>query len=167
MATRITTKAALARELGLTRGRISQYIASGMPVLPDGRVDVSEAKRWVAENVVRPDRVTSEGYHEAKRIDAIFRAKLMWLAYERRASALVERAAVRKRLDSHFSTLRAGLAAMTDRLAPQLAGERDAKRVHVLLRDALVVELTRLADVIGGDAMPECFPRPGTNSPLA
>lgn len=73
----MVTKAALAREFGLTRGQISQYIAMGMPVVPDGHVDVLEATRWLAENVIRPDRATSERYQEARRIDAIYRAKLM------------------------------------------------------------------------------------------
>ena len=34
----ILTKAALAEELDVTRGRISQLIGQGMPVRPDGRI---------------------------------------------------------------------------------------------------------------------------------
>jgi hypothetical protein len=36
----VLTKAALAKELEVTRGRISQLIGQGMPVRPDGRIDL-------------------------------------------------------------------------------------------------------------------------------
>uniref|UniRef100_UPI003F6E71DB hypothetical protein n=1 Tax=Elioraea sp. TaxID=2185103 RepID=UPI003F6E71DB len=44
-------KSELARYWDVTKARVSQYIARGMPVLPDGRVDLAEAEMWRAENV--------------------------------------------------------------------------------------------------------------------
>ncbi len=42
MAERIT-KAELARRLGVSKARVSQYIGMGMPTLPDGAVDFKTA----------------------------------------------------------------------------------------------------------------------------
>lgn len=41
------TKAAFAVELGVTKGRVSQYLKSGMPVRDDGKVDRVEALNWL------------------------------------------------------------------------------------------------------------------------
>ena len=45
-----TTKSALAAELGITRGRVSQYAAAGMPVRSDGKLNREEAIQWVAKH---------------------------------------------------------------------------------------------------------------------
>lgn len=43
----IVTKAAFAVELGVTKGRVSQYLKGGMPVRDDGKVDRVEALNWL------------------------------------------------------------------------------------------------------------------------
>jgi hypothetical protein len=45
------TKTELAERLGLTKGRVSQLVAQGLPVEPDDRVDAVEAARWVLDNL--------------------------------------------------------------------------------------------------------------------
>lgn len=45
------SKSALAREIGVTPGRVSHYVARGLPVLPDGRVSRAAASAWIAANV--------------------------------------------------------------------------------------------------------------------
>jgi transcriptional regulator with XRE-family HTH domain len=45
------TKSELAERLGLSRSRVSQLVAQGLPVEPDGRVDAVEAARWVLDNL--------------------------------------------------------------------------------------------------------------------
>jgi plasmid maintenance system antidote protein VapI len=45
------TKSELAERLGLSKGRVSQLVAQGLPVLPDGQVDAIEAARWVLDNL--------------------------------------------------------------------------------------------------------------------
>jgi hypothetical protein len=47
----VITKAALARELGLSRARISQLCRTGLPVRPDGKLDRAKAVAWVKANV--------------------------------------------------------------------------------------------------------------------
>ncbi len=46
----IITKAALAAELGITKGRVSQYVKAGMPVREDGKLDREAALGWTKLN---------------------------------------------------------------------------------------------------------------------
>src|SRR3954447_15566816 len=49
----VTSKSALATELGITRGRVSQYVSAGMPTLADGKLDREAALRWIAKKHYR------------------------------------------------------------------------------------------------------------------
>ena len=49
----VTSKSALAAELGITRGRVSQYVSAGMPTLADGKLDREAALRWIAKKHYR------------------------------------------------------------------------------------------------------------------
>jgi len=49
--TDVITKAELARELNLSRARISQLCKSGLPIRPDGKLNRAEAVAWVEGNV--------------------------------------------------------------------------------------------------------------------
>lgn len=46
----ITTKAALAAELRISKARVSQYVKAGMPVRSDGKLNREEALRLVSTN---------------------------------------------------------------------------------------------------------------------
>jgi len=48
----IVRKSELARRLGISRARVSQYIQFGLPVHDDGRVDLERACEWILENVI-------------------------------------------------------------------------------------------------------------------
>ncbi len=50
MAERIT-KAELARRLKISKARVSQYCAMGMPTLPDGTLDYEVAAAWIRAHV--------------------------------------------------------------------------------------------------------------------
>src|ERR1039458_8320855 len=54
-------KSELARELGLSRGRVSQLLREGMPARPDGLVNREECVAWYRENVVARCRELDEG----------------------------------------------------------------------------------------------------------
>src|ERR1035438_3064943 len=47
----VITKAELARELELSRARISQLCMMGLPVRPDGKLNRAEDVAWVKANV--------------------------------------------------------------------------------------------------------------------
>src|SRR4051794_28611343 len=59
----VTTKSALAAELGISRGRVSQYMRRGMPELPDGKLDRERCLRWI----VRSHYQRYGGDHGARR----------------------------------------------------------------------------------------------------
>ena len=48
----ITTKSALAAELGITKSRVSQYVRRGLPVRSDGRLDRTSALNWLAQHQI-------------------------------------------------------------------------------------------------------------------
>jgi hypothetical protein len=45
------TKTAFAKHLGVSPGRISQYIKAGMPVRWDGRVNIVDGERWIRRRI--------------------------------------------------------------------------------------------------------------------
>jgi transcriptional regulator with XRE-family HTH domain len=48
------TKSELAERLAVTKGRVSQLLADGLPVEADGRVDALAAAEWVLSNLNNP-----------------------------------------------------------------------------------------------------------------
>ncbi|MFM9860571.1 hypothetical protein RUR49_19095 [Pseudoxanthobacter sp. M-2] len=44
------SKGELAKRLGVTAGRVSHFVNRGLPVLPNGRVDLNEALAWYEDN---------------------------------------------------------------------------------------------------------------------
>jgi len=49
----VTSKSALAAELGISKARVSQYVLAGMPTLADGKLDREAAIRWIAKKHYR------------------------------------------------------------------------------------------------------------------
>ncbi|MCJ2077893.1 hypothetical protein MKK68_19975 [Methylobacterium sp. E-016] len=66
----IITKAALADELSISRARVSQYVAKGLPVRSDGKLDRSEALNWLHTNVVGLNTFEDRGVNRAGRLAA-------------------------------------------------------------------------------------------------
>src|SRR3954452_21968395 len=68
----VTSKSALANELGISKVRVSQYVLAGMPTLADGKLDREAALRWIAKKhhqrfggdhgALRAKKLVSEGY---------------------------------------------------------------------------------------------------------
>ncbi|GEM_PF-2508854 len=56
----VITKAELARELRISKARVSQYVAQGLPALENGRLDREAALAWIADNV-EPGRAPGRG----------------------------------------------------------------------------------------------------------
>ncbi len=49
----VVRKGELAQRVGVSAARVSQWVAAGLPVLPDGRVDLQQALDWITKNVDR------------------------------------------------------------------------------------------------------------------
>ncbi len=69
----ITTKANLAAELRVSKARVSQYGAAGMPIRPDGKIDREQALAWIVKNVT-PD-VEDKGAARAAKLLSEARAR--------------------------------------------------------------------------------------------
>lgn len=64
----ITTKAALADELGVTRARVSQYVKAGLPVRSDGKLSRGDALNWLNRNVLGLNTQEDRGVNRAARL---------------------------------------------------------------------------------------------------
>jgi len=49
----IVKKGELAQRLSVSAARVSQWVRAGLPVQPDGRVDLQQALDWITKNVDR------------------------------------------------------------------------------------------------------------------
>jgi len=49
----VVRKGELAQRVGVSAARVSQWVAAGLPVLPDGRVELQQALDWITKNVDR------------------------------------------------------------------------------------------------------------------
>lgn len=64
----ITTKAALADELGISRARVSQYVRDGLPVRSDGKLNRDEALNWLNRNIRGLNTGADRGVNRAARL---------------------------------------------------------------------------------------------------
>ncbi len=49
----VLKKGELAQRVGVSAARVSQWVAAGMPVRPDGKVELQQALDWITKNVDR------------------------------------------------------------------------------------------------------------------
>jgi hypothetical protein len=150
------SKAAFAERVGLTRGRISQLIAQGLPVLPDGRIEVEAGLRWMEENLDPGRRGkggtqsgTTPSLAEARRLHEIVKVQRAKLAYERERGDLVNRSAVKVAVFARAKAERDAHMAWVARVTPLLAAELGADPARTfaaldrLMREHLV-DLARI-----------------------
>jgi hypothetical protein len=146
------SKTQLAAILGVTKGRISQMVALGMPVEPDGSVDSAAANRWIEGNIARQDPAVSDTYQQARLINMIFSGKLLRLEYQTRSGRMVEREQVRQRINEHLAVIRSSLDKFVADTSPAIAAETDRRKVHSLMRTEITRSLHRLSTILGGRA---------------
>lgn len=128
------SQAELARRLGLTRGRISQYKSCGMPVRPDGKVEVSEALDWIARNTdpnrrkhaVEPGNGNASppaDFNEIRTEHERVKLARARQAYERESGVTVYKADVEAAIYARARMEREAHENFTVRVAPLLAAE--------------------------------------------
>jgi len=130
-------KKAFGELVGVSPGRVSQMIADGLPVEPNGRIDIAAGKLWIKENV-SPTRSAAQAAQGdlpfAAQPDAA--AEHARLAKERADTQALKNAQMRKELvsadevertwASEWRTLRSSLLATPSRLRhllPHLSAE--------------------------------------------
>lgn len=153
------SKTAFATRVGLTKGRISQLVAEGLPVRPDGQIDVAEGLAWIEDNLdpsrrnkggvaASPARVSTT-LAEAKRLHEIVRVQRARLAFEREQGQLVETVAATRTVFARARAERDAHMAWVQRTAPLLAAEvgADPRATFAALDRMMREHLDYLADI--------------------
>lgn len=151
------TKTAFAVRVGLTKGRISQLIAEGLPVLADGNIDVAEGLAWIEANL-DPGRRNKGGatttggtatLAEAKRLHEIVKVQRARLAYEREQGRMIDAHEARRTVFARARAERDAHLAWVQRTAPLLAVElgADPQATFAALDRMMREHLEHLADL--------------------
>jgi phage terminase Nu1 subunit (DNA packaging protein) len=91
---KVLSKSQLAGALGVSRGRISQLIAVGLPVRADSKIDLDEAAAWYRTNVkrssARPEVASPPNIVSVNSEKTLTEARrqLEWVRLERESLAL-------------------------------------------------------------------------------
>jgi hypothetical protein len=174
----IINKTELARRLGVSAPRISQLIGRGLPVRPDGKIDLESALAWVSANVDRSnaagsklqptpavpvaqspmpsiDTVRPAPQADPARALLIGRARMAFARAKREeraerlaAGELLERRDVVEFLAATMLMFRDALLSQPDRMAASLAAVNDTAEAHRLLKADVHALLTRLSKAI-------------------
>jgi len=152
------TKADFARRVGLSRGRISQLIAKGLPVTAEGAIDPARALAWMEDNldadrrnkggVARPTGVAGPSLAEARRLLLLVQVQRARLAFDRERGELVEAAATRAAVFARARLERDAWQAWVTRAAPELASAlgADTHACHAALDRLVREQLAHLAE---------------------
>ncbi len=126
------TKSAFAARVGLTKGRISQLVAEGLPVRRDGKIDVDAGLAWI-ENNLDPARRNKGGaaavtaksatLAEARRLHEIVKVQRAKLAFEREKGLLIDAEAAERTVFARAKAERDAHIAWVQRSAPVMAAE--------------------------------------------
>jgi len=130
------SKTAFAARVGLTKGRISQLVAEGLPVRRDGRIDVDAGLAWI-ENNLDPARRNKGGapavttksatLAEARRLHEIVKVQRAKLAFEREKGLLIDAGAAERTVFARAKAERDAHIAWVQRSAPVMAAELGVK----------------------------------------
>ena len=151
------SKADFAARVGLTRGRISQLIAEGLPVQADGRINIEAGLSWM-ENNLDPDRRNKGGVArqegsgpslaEARRLHLIVQVQRAKLALEQERGTLINADEAVNTVFARARAERDAHIAWVQRSAPVIAGElgADPNKTFAVLDRLMREHLEQLAD---------------------
>lgn len=154
------SKKGFAELIGVSPGRVSQLIASGLPVEPNGRIHVGRGKAWVAENV-DPNRrrasldapTLSPALLSPRALRDASEAEIARLKAERMGGALIDKAAALRTIESRARAERDAWIGWVNRAAPEIANATGAELAAIVAAlDRLVREqLVTLASLPIGE----------------
>ena len=155
----VETKTAFAERVGLTKGRISQLVAEGLPVRADGQIDVAVGLAWIEDNLdparrnkggaVAGSNARTSTLAEAKRLHEIVKVQRAKLAYEREQGKLIDADEARGTVFARARAERDAHMAWVQRTAPLLAAEvgADPRATFAALDRMMREHLEHLADL--------------------
>ena len=159
------TKAGFAARVSVTKGRVSQLISQGLPVQPDGRIDIEKGLAWIEDNldpVRRGKGGTVTGrtatLAEAKRLHEIVKVQRAKLAYEREKGELIDASAAERTVFARAKAERDAHIAWVQRSAPIIASElkTDVAPVFTVLDRLMREHLEHLAETPLEDLRDAC-----------
>lgn len=110
--------------IGVSPGRVSQMIADGLPVEPNGRIAIAKGKAWVAANVDqnrRRARVDGGLFDSSKREREAAEARIANFKADRLADRLIDRDATLRTIETRARVERDAWIGWVNRAAPELA----------------------------------------------
>jgi len=154
------SKKGFAELIGVTPGRVSQLIASGLPLEPNGRINVTRGRAWVAENVDPNRRRASVDASQAllppispRAAREISEAEIARLKAKRMGGQLIDREATLRAIESRARAERDAWIGWVNRAAPEIARATtgDLSMIVASLDRLVREQLTMLAGVPLGD----------------
>ena len=151
------SKKGFAERLGLTPGRISQMITAGLPVQPDGRINIERGEDWYRANV-DPNRRRAPGEREQaanlqdenpRYVREQAEAQIAQLKAEKLAGNLLDRKAMLIAIEGRARMERDAWIGFVNRSAPELARVLNVPldRVQPLLERLVRDQLASLAEM--------------------
>lgn len=143
------TKSAFSAHIGVSKGRISQMIRDGLPVLPNGRIPIEAAQLWYQANVrhsAQAARKAADDLAKVKREREEAQRDLLRLQVEEKAGRLIDK---RKAMDAVFELARSerdSWLSWCSRVAPLMAGDLgcDLSKLYAALDREVRKHLTEL-----------------------
>jgi hypothetical protein len=149
---------AFAKQVGLSRGRISQLVREGLPVDARGRIDPDAGRRWIAENI-DPDRRRGGPAKPAELEDGLLgsvarlrghklarEAQILDLELRRKSGEVVDRAEAERAIFARARQERDAWLGFASRLTAALAVEGvDPARAFPVIDKAVREQLGELA----------------------
>jgi len=161
------SKSEIAKELRLSKGRITQLIAQGLPVRTDGKLDREKAREWYEKNIrltAKPERNDSpvlappaepseaadgeagpEDFFASRARKERALADLRQMEAAQKRGDLLPTADVEAAWSEMVISARAILLGLPARLAQKMALETDRVNVEEILRDEIYRALSELS----------------------
>lgn len=148
------SKKAFGEAIGVSAGRVSQMIAAGLPVEPNGRIDPGKGRAWVDAHI-DPNRRRAAvegsplGFASSRAEREAADAKTARLKAERLEGNLLDRKAALVAIETRARAERDAWISWVNRVAPEVATTTDADLGAVVaLLDRLVRDqLATLAEM--------------------
>lgn len=140
--------------------RVSQWISAGMPTTPNGRVNIAEATKWLAENTDPNRRRFTLDDDEADEAEPglglstagnlkLQQARLAKVKADKAEGRVIDRDRALRALEAHGRAMRDGWIGWVNRAAPEIAAATgaDLSTVTAILDRLVRDQLISLADL--------------------